>query len=314
MGQHQECVEPQDVIAVLEYAALSEPISVIDIGIVKVSVCLCLLRIVDGAKRKTRLFLWSLLILVVLSHLGLAMVFFLHCLPLAALWNPVVHGNCMSTDQTVLAGYVGFAFDIVTDLVCALIPIIVISRLQMNIRTKIALCILMGLGVFTAGAAVAKAFTLRGVFDDDGTWGFTEPATWAAVEQFVGIIIISTPALKPFFSRFLRTRRSGLGYQYGKRWIAKHASPKWSVSHKWTSGWIRRFSKKQQSVDTESSDRTLIDERDQQESVSSEYSLRLKKDLEAGGYPNHLKTWTLPDDNNRLSAVLRIPDRIYRFG
>lgn len=114
----------------------------------------------------------------------------------------------MSTHTTVLAGYVGFAIDVVTDLLCAGIPVLVIHRLQMTFRTKVALCVLMGLGVFTAGCAVAKAITLRGVFADDYTFGFTKPATWAAVEQFVGIIIASVPALRPLLSSFLERSHS----------------------------------------------------------------------------------------------------------
>ncbi len=41
----------------------------------------------------------------------------------------------------------GPGLDALTDLLCAGIPIFVIQRLQMNIRTKFALCFLMGLGV-----------------------------------------------------------------------------------------------------------------------------------------------------------------------
>ena len=119
-------------------------------------------------------------------------------------------GSCLSTHTTVLAGYIGLAIDVVTDLVCASIPILVIHRLQMNLQTKAALCLLMGLGVFTAGCAVAKAITLNGVFADDYTWGFTKPATWAAVEQFVGIIIASVPALRPLFRSFLEKPHSFL--------------------------------------------------------------------------------------------------------
>lgn len=37
--------------------------------------------------------------------------------------------------------------DAFTDLVCAGIPVFVILRLQMNMRTRIALCLLMSLGV-----------------------------------------------------------------------------------------------------------------------------------------------------------------------
>ena len=203
MGRHVRCLPPQSVIAMLEFSAISEGLNVIGIGVDKISVCLALLRVVERARRGITLFLWSLLVLVGTTHLALAMLFFLHCRPLARLWNPKINGSCMSTHTTILAGYVGFAFDVITDLLCAGVPVLVIQRLQMTFRTKVALCVLMGLGVFTAGCAVAKAITLRDVLADDYTFGFTRPATWAAVEQFVGIIIASIPALRPLWSSFL---------------------------------------------------------------------------------------------------------------
>jgi len=51
----------------------------------------------------------------------------------------------MSTSDSKLTR--GPGLDALTDLLCAGIPIFVIQRLQMNIRTKFALCFLMGLGV-----------------------------------------------------------------------------------------------------------------------------------------------------------------------
>ena len=47
--------------------------------------------------------------------------------------------------QLVLIGYPGL--DALAGLLCAAIPIFVIQRLQINIRIKVALCSLMGLGV-----------------------------------------------------------------------------------------------------------------------------------------------------------------------
>ena len=211
MGRHVVCLPPQSVVAMLEFSAISEALNVIGICLVKMTVCLTLLRVLERGRERISKFLWGLLIFIAITHLALAMLFFLHCRPLAALWNPLVHGQCMSTHVTVLAGYVGFAVDVVTDLICAAIPILVIHRLQMNTRTKVALCILMGLGVFTAGCAVAKAITLKGVFADDYTWGFTKPATWAAAEQFVGIIIASVPALRPLFGIIRKKSDDGSG-------------------------------------------------------------------------------------------------------
>lgn len=92
----------------LEWSALSEPVNVIGIGVVKISVCLCLIGVVDKARRRISRFLWILIAFIIVTHLGLALVFFLHCIPLAALWNHQVQGQCMSTHTAVLAGYVGF--------------------------------------------------------------------------------------------------------------------------------------------------------------------------------------------------------------
>ena len=169
MGRHFSCLPSQSVTSMLEFSAISEALNVIGIGAVKITVCITLLRVVERGRRRIWQFILCLLIFVAVTHSASAMLFFLHCRPLATLWNPHVRGSCLSTHTTVLAGYVGFAIDVVTDLVCVGIPTLVIRRLQMNHYTKVALCLLMGLGVFTAGCAVAKAITLKGVFADDYT-------------------------------------------------------------------------------------------------------------------------------------------------
>ena len=82
----------------------------------------------------------------------------------------------------------------------------------MSSRTKLALCVLMGLGSLTAGCAIAKAVTLRGVFADDYTYGLTKPAVCTILEHLCGMILASVPALRPLVRTFLlivSERRSG---------------------------------------------------------------------------------------------------------
>lgn len=313
----------------LEFSAISEALNVFGIGVVKISVCLALLRVVERARRGITLFLWSLLVFVAVTHLALAMLFFLHCRPLAALWNPEVHGSCLTTHTTVLAGYIGFAVDVVTDLVCAGIPVLVIHRLQMSSRTKIALCVLMGLGVFTAGCAVAKAITLRGVFADDYTFGFTKPATWAAVEQFIGIIIASVPALRPLLSSFLeeshsyfgirkyiyifwgsRTGSSGFrGSQRRQQVPRSESNVQESIRTKKTFAPLYRDSRRLPSSSSDLNQATAVYEK------SSKGGTR-EADPEKGligdevghvGGRNYLKGWSLPDIGDRRSAMISMP-------
>ncbi|MCJ1378141.1 hypothetical protein MMC17_001237 [Xylographa soralifera] len=282
MGRHLICLPPDQVISMLEWSALSEPVSVIGIGVIKISVCLCLIRVVDKARRKLTRFLWFLIAFIIVTHLGLAMVFFFHCIPLAKLWNPEIEGRCMSTNDTVLAGYIGFGADILTDLVCAGIPIFVIHRLQMNNRTKIALCCLMGLGVFTAGCAVAKAVTLVGVFADDYTWGFTQPATWAAIEQFVGIIITSLPALRLQLSNVFERITISL--------------PSSAAFHKIHSAY------KHLRTSSNASSTTGIEHK-KQILKETDFSISIDSEREKSYAPNYFHNWEVPDPAFRRSEL-----------
>ena len=306
----------------LEFSAISEGLNVFGIGVVKISVCLALLRVVERARRGITLFLWSLLVLVATTHLALAMLFFLHCRPLARLWNPKVNGSCMSTHTTVLAGYVGFAVDVVTDLLCAGIPVLVIHRLQMTFRTKVALCVLMGLGVFTAGCAVAKAITLRGVFADDYTFGFTKPATWAAVEQFVGTIIASIPALRPLLSSFLEKSHSRSSIWRHLFWNSKTSSstfskkgrqkqqPKAPGSHP---GLPESARMKKTFINSRGSTDRIQVTPIHEESLkgyqkASDPEMGLREDRFGNVQErDFLKEWSLPDLRDRTSAMISLP-------
>lgn len=327
MGRHVSCLPPQSVIAMLEFSAISEGLNVFGIGVVKISVCLALLRVVERARRGITLFLWSLLVLIAMTHLALAMLFFLHCRPLARLWNPKVNGSCMSTHTTVLAGYVGFAIDVVTDLLCAGVPVLVIHRLQMTFRTKVALCVLMGLGVFTAGCAVAKAITLRGVFADDYTFGFTKPATWAAVEQFVGIIIASIPALRPLLSSFLERSQSRSSIWRHLFWNSKTISSTFSKKGRQkqqpnaprshlglpkSAGMKKTFTSCYRDSQGSSTDRIQVTQI-HEDSLKGDLKvldpeMGLREDrfdhVQEGDF---LKEWSLPDIRDQTSAMISMP-------
>ncbi|KAK0508251.1 hypothetical protein JMJ35_009335 [Cladonia borealis] len=289
MGRHVSCLPPQSVISMLEFSAISEAINVTGIGVVKISVCLTLLRVVERGRRRISHFSWFLLVFVAVTHLALAMLFFLHCRPLAALWNPQIDGSCLSTHTTVLAGYIGFTIDVVTGLICAGIPILVIHRLQMNNQTKVALCTLMGLGIFTAVCAVIKAITLKGVFANDYTWGFTKPATWAALEQFIGIIISLVPALRPLFSGLLEST-----FNWSHLLLNTRKYLFWEAS---TAALILM---KLAGDKERSSQSTTVDEEAKTASVG------YIDEIGEGSGINFLSAWSLPNIADRKSAMFSI--------
>ncbi|KAL9007890.1 MAG: hypothetical protein Q9173_006929 [Seirophora scorigena] len=195
-GQHLSCLPRGSIYPVNKWSLLAQVFNVIGIGLVKISVCLCVLRLIDRVRRRLSQFLWVLLAFVAVSHFVQVVIFLLYCRPLNALWDPKVKGTCL---------------DALTDLLCAGIPIFVIHRIRMNTRSKVALCVLMSLGIVTAGCAIAKAITVEVILGDDYTWAILDPAIFTITEHYAGITIASMPALNPLFSKVLGTKGSSQG-------------------------------------------------------------------------------------------------------
>ena len=199
LGEHTSYL-PQEANKHMEpLIIIGEGFNILGIGLIKISMCMTLLRIVELARRRTTQFLWSLLIFVGITHSVLGMIYFIECRPLSAVRGPQRSVPCLAAQIINSAGYIIWAMDAATDLICSGIPILVIRRLQMDMRAKLVLCGLMCLGVLTAGCAVAKAISLHRAAADDYL-DLNIIMIWAAIEQYLGIIITSIPMLRPLFS------------------------------------------------------------------------------------------------------------------
>ncbi|MCJ1246040.1 hypothetical protein MMC30_003244 [Trapelia coarctata] len=193
MGRHLLCLTLERIADVAKWSLISQILISVNLGLTKVSVIIFVMRVIDKAKKRLTQLLWVLIAFIIISHLVQFLLFCLQCRPIQGVWNPFVKSTCFSTRVTYLSAYINYSLDCFADLLCVAVAIYVIQRLQMNIQTKIALCCLMGLGLFTAACVIVDAVTLQG--------GITQPAMWAAVGAFVGITIASVPVLKPLFSK-----------------------------------------------------------------------------------------------------------------
>ena len=100
----------------------------------------------------------------------------------------------------------------------------------------------MSLGVLTAGCAVAKAILLQRVTADDITWDLNNVAIWAAIEQFLGIIITSIPMLRPLFSASHKSFHSWLRIRFNTQ---SHSSLRKNGSGSGSSPLVRSQPKQQ---------------------------------------------------------------------
>ncbi|RYN26591.1 hypothetical protein AA0115_g6806 [Alternaria tenuissima] len=103
------------------------------------------------------------------------------------------NANCYSTTTFRNTGVFNSVFNFATDLILALSPMPIIWKIQTDLRTKISLCIVMGLGLFTCGVAAYKIPLQFHFFDEKD---FLGRGAWYYVwQQYVSDTIASFKGL-----------------------------------------------------------------------------------------------------------------------
>lgn len=122
-----------------------------------ISIAILVNNLLDPNLWRTRA-LFTLVLLEVFFALVSVMILFLMCSPVEYLWDKsVVGGSCWSPNVMNDFSYWLSAFDALTDIVLAAIPISAFCKLQMRFKTKVGVCIMMGLTILSAIFTIIKA-------------------------------------------------------------------------------------------------------------------------------------------------------------
>lgn len=108
MGRHIYCLPSEQILDVEKWALLSQIGVSITLGLMKISVCLFVLRVVDKARKGIAKALWLLIYFVALTHILQVIMYVIQCRPLAALWNTKVKGQCFSTHIVYMVAYLNY--------------------------------------------------------------------------------------------------------------------------------------------------------------------------------------------------------------
>ncbi|KAK3377400.1 hypothetical protein B0T24DRAFT_701862 [Lasiosphaeria ovina] len=172
---------------------VSGTLSIIAACLSKTSFGLTLLRLTAGLTRKGVIFL----IVSMNIALGLSALFiWLQCDPPAKAWSPDLDGTCWDPSFSFKYGVFSGAYSAFTDLVLSILPWPLIWRLQMETKEKVGVAVAISMGVFSAGAAVAKTVQLRYLSRGDFTYYESEVVIWGTVETAVAIMAASVPFLR----------------------------------------------------------------------------------------------------------------------
>ncbi|KAF2024509.1 hypothetical protein EK21DRAFT_94032 [Setomelanomma holmii] len=204
---------------------------------IKLSIACFLLRLADH-RRHWRWVLYTIMtlttggtVVLVLFTIGSVLSLILQCKPVAAAWDftlrpPTGTATCYSVTTYRNTGLFNSIFNLFTDLLLAVLPVPMVWKLQANLRTRVSLCIVLGLGLFACGTAVYKIplqyhFFEEADFSGKGAWYYI----WQQIEMNVGIIAACLPTLKPLAAGFFGVVSAlTSGERYGERYGSRYGS------------------------------------------------------------------------------------------
>lgn len=154
-GRHAYYLSEYDKVQASKWSRLTVPPNLTACTLSRISFCLFLMRIVDR-QRIYKLFLWSVVFVTTVTTAGTVVNLLASCKPIDKLWNPKHPGTCVPASQNVAFGLTQSSAAIAADFLLAVFPILILRKLNMALKTKIALGILMGMGLFVGIAALIK--------------------------------------------------------------------------------------------------------------------------------------------------------------
>ncbi|KAI1392810.1 uncharacterized protein F4822DRAFT_141699 [Hypoxylon trugodes] len=220
LGKHTKDIkDPHDLSEAIKYTIIAPTLSIISSTCSKISIIIFLVRLMGVTAKRWQLFtLWGLSIVMVALNILAIVVIVRFCDPPAKQWDPSLPGTCPSISPQFqsVAGTVQAAYNAFIDIVVAIFPTLVITKLNITRKMKIGLCFLMGGSIFAAVATIVKVYLIEQNLDnhDDITFAWASITLWYTAEMDVLTIVGTAPALWPLFKIFA-SRNGSYGSNYG---------------------------------------------------------------------------------------------------
>ncbi|OGM46628.1 hypothetical protein ABOM_004648 [Aspergillus bombycis] len=203
IGKHVGDIDdPSKTPGALKLIYIGMIICIISCVLSKTSFAITLLRIVTRPWQKA--ILWFIIVSMNIIMWLCAICYLLQCKPAAALWNAELMptADCWPSYIFQTIALTAGAYSGCMDFILALLPWLVIWKLQMRRREKLGIAIAMSLGIFAAATAFIKTTKLTNVSNvADYTYACSEILIWASAETGLTIFAASIPSLRVLFVR-----------------------------------------------------------------------------------------------------------------
>ncbi|KAL0943430.1 uncharacterized protein CTRU02_201316 [Colletotrichum truncatum] len=176
---------------------------IMSFGLPKLAVVSLLTRLMNPGKYH-KWFLWWMAIWCQLTLFVTAGLLLGRCMPARSLWDFSIEGTCF--DVSILVAYCIYAgaFSAFVDVYLAVYPAIVLFRLQMATKKKVALSCALGIGSISGIVAIYKTTRIPSLGSKDFSYDTSDLVIWTVVEGSTIIIASSIPVMQPLLELILR--------------------------------------------------------------------------------------------------------------
>ncbi|EMT69468.1 hypothetical protein FOC4_g10003192 [Fusarium odoratissimum] len=166
----------------------------------KSSICVTLLRI--AVIKTHRIIIWCTLTFAILSTSVVIIGVFLICQPISTAWGHT--GTCAPTVVIASLGYLVSAGAVVTDWICAILPIFMLYKSNMKLATKIGVSAVLGSAALASLCTIIRLpYVKYYTTIPNYLYNVANIVIWPIVESGIGIVSASLSTLhKLVSSRF----------------------------------------------------------------------------------------------------------------
>ncbi|KAE8148625.1 hypothetical protein BDV25DRAFT_141583 [Aspergillus avenaceus] len=204
IGKHIHEMRKQDLVPMLKSLYAARLLYVGALAFVKLSLLWFYLRL--DQRRWMRLTVYSMLIINLAVEVASAIYLALACMPPSLFWDyENKHGHCFDpVKQQVLYDSNGI-FNIITDIIVYILPIIMLWRIRITKRQRYALYCIFGLGIFSILAGCVRFSFVRRISNqpEDPFQDLGPALNWCCVEVYFGIFCGSAPALSVILKTYV---------------------------------------------------------------------------------------------------------------
>ncbi|OJJ57232.1 hypothetical protein ASPSYDRAFT_134175 [Aspergillus sydowii CBS 593.65] len=198
-------LEYPDLKVVLKAIAIEIPLVTIGTGFARSAFALYIIAIL-GNKRSYTIALWSVMLLQLAGNIVSGVLPLSICRDARILWNPNIKTTCGDSAAVIKFAYFSSAVNAAADLFLAVFPTVIFWNLNLRLRIKISLIILMSLGILAMIAVIIKSTKYDDIpgITNLGSHGGIELIRWGYAENLIIIITSSVPCIRPLLISSVR--------------------------------------------------------------------------------------------------------------